>query len=110
MIVVPTKMLWRLCVFVILTALGKCDSLTDQEAELSSYLEKIENTQKIPIVGDYVVLEKSANLKNDVDARNQNDLLGRCARFIANRELKIKLPESEARDFLTGKLCKHFKV
>lgn len=118
MIVVATKMMWRLVsVLVILTAFGNCDPLidqtfSDQEAELSSYLEKIENIQKIPIVGDYVVLEKSANLKNEEtrDVRNQNNFLERCARFLANRELQIKFPESEARDFLTGKFCQSYSL
>lgn len=94
-------MLWRLfSVLVIFGVFGKCDqTFSDQEAELLSYLEKIENTQTISLVGDYVVLEKS----NNGIAKNQNDLLERCASFIASRELKIKFSKNEARDFLTGK-------
>lgn len=79
------------------------DSLEKAEVELSNYLQKIEETPTIPIVGDIVVLQQSELVPNET-ARGSEDIVERCARFLASRELKIRLPTSEARDLLSGKI------
>jgi len=84
------------------------DNLIESEVELSKYLQKIEDTPSIPLISDVVVLQKIKSVLGE--ERNWNeDILERCARFLSSRELKIKLPDSEARDLLAGARSKKIR-
>ncbi|XP_066146159.1 uncharacterized protein [Euwallacea fornicatus] len=83
------------------------DGVNDlKESEVSSYLRRIEDLDSIPIYGNYVVLEKTAFRGSK---KMNADFVERCASFLAERELRIKFPESEARALLTGARSKKIK-
>ncbi|XP_066247974.1 uncharacterized protein [Euwallacea similis] len=77
-----------------------------EESEVLSYLRRIEDLDSIPLVGNYVVLEKKAFRGSK---KMNGNLVERCVSFLAERELRIKFPESEARDLLTGARGKKIK-
>ncbi|CAG9760734.1 unnamed protein product [Ceutorhynchus assimilis] len=90
-------------VISLIATIATCDekSVPTREKELSNLLQTIEDTPSISVIEDLVVLEKS-NSTLISEARGDEDIVDRCARFLAERELKIKLPTSEARDLLSA--------
>ncbi|KAL1494640.1 hypothetical protein ABEB36_010209 [Hypothenemus hampei] len=81
----------------------------NDETELSVYLQKLEESPVIPILGDYVVLEKTSDQFLNNIQNGKEDILERCVKFLTKREIKIKLPKSEARDLLAGARSKKIR-
>lgn len=87
----------------ILASCDNGDKISYQETKLSNYLRKLEEPPVVSLVGDYVILQKKAEITNQEESDLSDDLFARCARFLASRELVIKMPESEGRDLFSGK-------
>lgn len=81
------------------------DSISCGEMQISGYLEKLEDTPSIPVIGGLVTLEKDT-LPDEEQTRSSEDIVERSARFLASRSLKIRLPREEARSLVAGKILK----
>ncbi|XP_030768105.1 uncharacterized protein LOC115891704 [Sitophilus oryzae] len=75
------------------------DSISCGEMQISGYLEKLEDTPSIPVIGGLVTLEKDT-LPDEEQTRSSEDIVERSARFLASRSLKIRLPREEARSLV----------
>ncbi|ENN79229.1 hypothetical protein HUJ04_001760 [Dendroctonus ponderosae] len=102
----------RVGLLVSIFVLANCDNsdkISYEEAKLSNYLKELEETPAVSLVGDYVVLQKKEGRANQEESDLSEDLLSRCARFLASRELVINMPESEGRDLFSGSRSKKIR-
>ncbi|CAH0555714.1 unnamed protein product [Brassicogethes aeneus] len=88
-----------ICLFalVALVASEGCSNVGCVEEELIDYVNNLEN-KPVPFLGNYVVLEKNEELIES--ARDGEDFISRCIRYLANHTLKFKIPSEQARTVL----------
>ncbi|XP_060528313.1 uncharacterized protein LOC132703205 [Cylas formicarius] len=92
-----------LCIFLCFLVVVDCtrydvqcgNSLNCSENELMKYFDYLEDRSEVPIVRDFVTLERIANVNDD--GRAEDDIVDRSIKFLRNHQLKIKLPNDEAR-------------
>lgn len=78
----------------------KCgDSYDCAEKELVGYIEELDNKESVPVIGNLVTLERIG----DVQRSKTEDVIERSLRFLANHQLKVKMPARSSRSLIDGK-------
>ncbi|GJQ85511.1 hypothetical protein Trydic_g23097 [Trypoxylus dichotomus] len=88
-----------LCTIIAITwgeELESCgDKLTCIEENLIAAVDKLDSQKKISLVDDTIVLEKTKEISV---GRKKEDLIDRVMRYLSSHELKMRMPESDARE------------
>nr|CAH7742912.1 unnamed protein product [Callosobruchus chinensis] len=87
---------------LVLFTLGACeehcgDQLSCAEKDLVDYVDKVEASGTI---GDYIVLEKVGD-RNEKETKGDEGIVERSIRFLADHQLKLRLPAEESRSLET---------
>lgn len=77
------------------------DSYGCVEKKLIKLVDGFDGQSNVSVLGDMVTLNK--NEEQFEAARAGEDLLERCARFLANREIRFKLPSDVSKSLIEGK-------
>ncbi|KAK9692592.1 Protein of unknown function (DUF1676) [Popillia japonica] len=93
------RVIIALCIAITITwanEYGSCgDKLTCIEENLVKAVDKIDSQNTISFLDDVIVIEKTKEI--DV-GRKKEDLFDRLMRYLKTHEVKLRLPEADARE------------
>ncbi|KAG5884644.1 hypothetical protein JTB14_035739 [Gonioctena quinquepunctata] len=95
---IATSSLLFLIVCAKCDSINNCDSVECLDKELIQYIDGLDEGGDI---GDFIAITK---INSSVErVHREEDIIGRCSRYLAEHELKLRIPLSEARSLEAGK-------